>query len=87
MDAESTVAPINTDAEENSTDETDSDDSIIPPNRFMETPRSSTKSVSTDEIVNETLVSTLHLYQVHPRLEFYQQQLNHPRKPTSFRPL
>lgn len=47
MDAESTVAPINTDAEENSTDETDSDDSIIPPNRFMETPRSSTKSVST----------------------------------------
>lgn len=54
MDAESTVAPINTDAEENSTDETDSDDSIIPPNRFMETPRSSTKSVSTDEIVNET---------------------------------
>lgn len=28
MDAESTVAPINTDAEENSTDETDSDDSF-----------------------------------------------------------
>lgn len=45
MDAESTVAPINTDVEENSTSETESEDSIIPPNRFRETPQSSTRSM------------------------------------------
>lgn len=52
IDTESTIATINTDAEENSTSETQSGDSIIKPNRFMETRQSSTKSISTGEIVH-----------------------------------
>lgn len=52
IDIESTIATINTDAEENSTSETQSGDSIIKLNRFMETRQTLTKRISTGEIVN-----------------------------------
>ncbi|XP_062594545.1 uncharacterized protein LOC134255960 [Saccostrea cucullata] len=56
MDADSTVAPVNTDAEI-STSEAESDDTEIPPNRFRETPLSSIKSTTTDEIAHDIIGS------------------------------
>ena len=65
IDAESTVAPINTDAE-NSTSEAESEDSYITPNRYRERSQSYQLMIS-------SMISLVqrppHLYQVPPPLE------------------